>query len=96
MQQHPVEGTRLPHRGLLSSGGVRRSHDQVDQLLSRLASLGDSVAVSAGGFVRCVARTPHYDGVKRDAKEPAVIALFGIAPVQFELVNRSKPACRQV
>ena len=38
---HPVEGTRLPHRGLLSSGGVRRSHDQVDRLLSRLASLGD-------------------------------------------------------
>ena len=25
-----------------------------------------------------VARTPHYDGVKKGANEPAVIALFGI------------------
>ena len=56
----------------------------------------NTVAVPAGGFVRRVARTPHYDGVKRDAKEPAVIALFGIAPVQFELVDPSKPAWRQV
>ena len=46
----------------------------------------DTVPVPAGGVVRRVARTPHYDGVKPDAKEPAVIALFGIAPVQFELV----------
>ena len=56
----------------------------------------NTVAVSAGGFVRRVAHSPHYDGVKHDAKEPAVIALFGIAPVQFELVDRSKPAWRQV
>jgi hypothetical protein len=47
----------------------------------------NAVPVSAGGFVRRVARTPHYDGVKRGAKEPAVIALFGIAPVKFELVD---------
>ena len=50
----------------------------------------NTVAVPAGGFVRRVARTPHYDGVRRDAKEPAVIALFGIAPVQFELVDPSQ------
>jgi hypothetical protein len=56
----------------------------------------NTVAVPAGGFVRRVAHTPHYDGVKHDAKEPAVIALFGIAPVHFELVDRSKPAWRQV
>ena len=56
----------------------------------------NTVPVPAGGFVRRVARTPHYDGVKRDAKEPAVIALFGIAPVQFELVDPSKPSWRQV
>jgi hypothetical protein len=56
----------------------------------------NTVPVPAGGFVRRVARTPHYDGVKRDAKEPAVIALFGIAPVQFELVDPSKPAWREV
>jgi hypothetical protein len=37
------------------------------------------------GFVRRVARTPHYDGVKKDGKEPAVIGRFGIAPVRFEL-----------
>jgi hypothetical protein len=56
----------------------------------------NAVPVPAGGFVRRVARTPHYDGVKRDTKEPAVIALFGIAPVQFELVDPSRPSWRQV
>jgi hypothetical protein len=55
-----------------------------------------AVPVSAGGFVRRVARTPHYDGVKRGAKEPAVIALFGIAPVKFELVDPGRPAWRQI
>jgi hypothetical protein len=55
-----------------------------------------TVPVPAGGFVHRVARTPHYDGVKRDAKEPAVIALFGIAPVQFELIDPSRPSWRQV
>ena len=56
----------------------------------------NAVPVSAGGFVRRFAHTPHYDGVKREAKEPAVIALFGIAPVKFELVDPSKLAWRQV
>jgi hypothetical protein len=56
----------------------------------------NAVPVSAGGFVRRVARTPHYDGVKRGAKEPAVIALFGIAPVKFELVDPGRPAWRQI
>jgi hypothetical protein len=56
----------------------------------------NAVPVSAGGFVRRIARTPHYDGVKREAKGPAVIALFGIAPVKFELVDPGKPAWRQV
>jgi hypothetical protein len=55
-----------------------------------------AVAVPAGSFVRRVARTPHYDGVKRDAREPAVIALFGIAPVQFELVDPSRPSWRKI
>jgi hypothetical protein len=40
----------------------------------------NTVPVPAGGFVRRIARTPHYDGVKKDAKEPAVIGIFGIAP----------------
>jgi hypothetical protein len=43
-----------------------------------------------------MARTLHYDGVKRDAKEPAVIALFGIAPVDLALVDPGKPGWRQV
>jgi hypothetical protein len=31
----------------------------------------NTVPVPAGGFVRRVAGTPHYDGVKRGAKQPA-------------------------
>ena len=56
----------------------------------------NTVPVPAGGFVRRFAHTPHYDGVKRGAREPAVIALFGIAPVKFELVDPSRPPWRQV
>lgn len=56
----------------------------------------NTVAVPAGGFVRRVARMPHYDGVKPDAKEPAVIGIFGIAPVQLELVDPGKPAWRHL
>jgi hypothetical protein len=56
----------------------------------------NTVPVPAGGFVRRVARTPHYDGVKEGANEPAVIGIFGIAPVQFELVDPGKPAWRKL
>ncbi|HYM04029.1 MAG TPA: cupin domain-containing protein [Stellaceae bacterium] len=42
-----------------------------------------TVPAPAGTFVRRVARTPHYDGVKRDGKEPAVIAICGIGPITF-------------
>jgi hypothetical protein len=55
-----------------------------------------TIPVKAGGFVRRVAHTPHYDGVKRGEREPAVIALFGIAPVDLTLVDPSKPGWRQV
>jgi hypothetical protein len=55
-----------------------------------------TVPVRAGGFVRRVAHTPHYDGVKRGADEPAVIALFGIAPVDLTLVDPGKPGWRRV
>jgi hypothetical protein len=55
-----------------------------------------TVPVPAGGFVRRVAGTPHYDGVKSSAKQPAVIALFGIAPVQLKLVDPGKPGWRKV
>jgi hypothetical protein len=53
-----------------------------------------TVPVPAGGFVGRVAHTPHYDGVKKGEKEPAVIAIFGLAPVEFALVDKSKPAWR--
>jgi len=56
----------------------------------------NAVPVPAGGFVRRTARTPHYDGVRPDAKEPAVIGIFGIAPVRMELVDRGKPAWRRL
>jgi len=55
-----------------------------------------TVPVPAGGFVRRVARTPHYDGVKKSATAPTVIALFGIAPVELKLVDPSKPAWRRL
>jgi hypothetical protein len=55
-----------------------------------------TVPVPAGGFVRRVARTPHYDGVKKGEKEPAVIGIIGIAPIEFKLVDPSKPAWRAV
>jgi len=56
----------------------------------------NAVPVPAGGFVRRVERTPHYDGVMANAKEPAVIALFGIAPVDLQLVDPTKPAWRRL
>jgi hypothetical protein len=49
----------------------------------------NTVPVPAGGFVRRIARTPHYDGVKKDPSEPAVIGLFGIAPVQLSWWTRA-------
>ena len=55
-----------------------------------------TVPVPAGGFVRRVAGTPHYDGAKSSAKQPAVIALFGIAPVQLKLVDPGKPGWRKI
>ena len=56
----------------------------------------NTVPVPAGGFVRRVARTPHYDGVKRGARQPAVIALIGMGPVDLKLVDPGKPAWRRV
>ncbi len=56
----------------------------------------DTVPVRAGGFVRRVARTPHYDGVKKGEKEPAVIGIFGQGPVDLHLTDPSKPPVREV
>jgi hypothetical protein len=55
-----------------------------------------TVPVPAGGFVRRVAHTPHDDGVKKDGKEPAVIGIFGKAPIEFKLTDPSKPPVRAV
>ena len=43
----------------------------------------DTVPAPAGTFVRRVARTPHYDGVKANGTEPAVIAICGMGPITF-------------
>ena len=48
----------------------------------------------AGGCVRRVAHTPHYDGVKKSAAERVVIEIFGAGPVDLQLVDPSKPAWR--
>ena len=55
-----------------------------------------TVAVPAGSFVRRVAHTPHYDGVKAGERESAVIALFGIGPIALTLVDPSKPPYRKL
>ena len=52
--------------------------------------------VPAGGFVRRVAHTPHYDGVRKGGKEPAVIGIFGQAPIEFKLTDPTKPPVREV
>jgi len=54
------------------------------------------VPVPAGSFVRRVARTPHYDGVIRGHPEPAIIAICGIGPVKYALVDPSQPGWRRV
>jgi len=54
------------------------------------------VPVPAGSYVRRVSGIPHYDGVIRSAHEPAVIAICGIGPVNFALVDPSKPPWRAV
>jgi hypothetical protein len=56
----------------------------------------ETVPVRAGGFVRRVARTPHYDGVKKGEKEPAVIGIFGQGPVDVRFMDPSKPPVREV
>jgi hypothetical protein len=55
-----------------------------------------TVPAPAGSFVRRVARTPHYDGVKKGEPEPAVIAIFGQGPIDLKLVDPSKPQWRAV
>jgi hypothetical protein len=55
-----------------------------------------TVPVPAGGFVRRIARTPHYDGVKKDGKEPAIIAICGLGPITFHNAEPGTPGWRKL
>jgi len=55
-----------------------------------------TVPVAAGGYVVRHARTLHYDGVPANGKEPAMITVFGIGPVDIRLADPVKPSWRQV
>lgn len=52
----------------------------------------NAVPVQAGGFVRRVAHTPHFDGCKKSDKEPAVIAICGVGPIKFHKADESQPS----
>ena len=54
------------------------------------------VPVPAGTFIRRVAHTPHYDGAIAGAKEPAVIAICGMGPVDVTWLEAGKPGWRKV
>ena len=54
------------------------------------------VPVPAGSTVRRVATTPHYDGVIRSAAGPVIIAICGMGPVNYKLVDPSQPGWRAV
>ena len=56
----------------------------------------DAVPVGPGGYVKRAARTPAYDGVPAGQPDPAVIAIFGVGPVDVQLVDPSQPSWRQV
>jgi len=56
----------------------------------------DAAPVGSGGYVKRTARTPHYDGVPHGQTDPAVIAIFGLGPVDIQLVDPTKPSWRQV
>ena len=55
-----------------------------------------TIPVTAGSFVHRVARTSHYDGVKADGTEPAVIAICGMGPITLHPVDPSQPVVRKV
>jgi hypothetical protein len=55
-----------------------------------------AVPVPAGGYVERAARTFHYDGVPSGVSEPAVIAVFGVGPVDIELADPKLPSWRHV
>jgi hypothetical protein len=56
----------------------------------------DAVPVGPGGYVKRTARTPHYDGVPAHHRDPAVIAIFGLGPVDMQLIDPTQAPWRQV
>lgn len=54
-----------------------------------------AVQVPAGGFVKRTAHTFHYDGVPSSGKEPVVVAVFGVGPVDITLADPHQPTWRQ-
>lgn len=54
------------------------------------------VPVPAGSFVHRVANTPHYDGVIRGYGQPVIIAICGMGPVDYKLLDPSQPRWRSV
>ena len=56
----------------------------------------DTVPATTGTFIRRVARTPHYDGVIADGKEPAIIAICGLGPITFHNTDPTTPGWRKV
>jgi hypothetical protein len=56
----------------------------------------NTVPMPAGSFIRRVARTPHYDGVKKSGKAPAVIAICGIGPIGRHPVDPASPGVRKL
>jgi hypothetical protein len=55
-----------------------------------------TVPCPAGTFIRRVAHTPHYDGVKAGGKEPATIAICGIGPNNPKYLIPNTPNVRRV
>ena len=55
-----------------------------------------AVPVQAGGFVLRHARTWHYDGVPAEGKEPVIVAVFGVGPVDIKLADPKEPTWRRV
>jgi hypothetical protein len=56
----------------------------------------ETVPVPSGSFVRRIAKSAHYDGVRKGAAEPAIIAITGMGPTRAHLIDPSKPGWRRV
>jgi hypothetical protein len=74
--------SRLRHRREADRSGRDDDHAAGQDRVAQLAWLtaAQHGPCPSGTFVRRVAHTPHYDGVKAGGAEPAVIAICGIGP----------------